>query len=100
MQKRAAKWAYIRRLEAGATETMPLVPRTPMALEIACCALTNRVTRSFTPVRTEATVSGGHGLEEQEMLVEGSVTGATCNDLVYLFDLATSGARMRQPPPG
>jgi hypothetical protein len=43
MQKRRAKRVYIRRLEARATETMPLVPRTHMALEIACCALTNRV---------------------------------------------------------
>ena len=43
MEKRAAKLAYIRLLEARATETMPLLPRTPTALEIACCALTNRV---------------------------------------------------------
>ena len=43
MQKRAAKRAYRGRLEARAAETMPLVPRTPLALEITCCALTKRV---------------------------------------------------------
>jgi hypothetical protein len=53
-----AKRAYIRRLKARETETMPLVPRTPMALEIACCALTNRVTTSFTSMWNEANLIG------------------------------------------
>jgi hypothetical protein len=57
--KRAEKWSRILRLKARETEAMPLVTRTPMALEIGRRALTNRVKSdedpiSFTPVRNEA----------------------------------------------
>jgi hypothetical protein len=49
---------------------------------------------------SEVILSGGHDFEEQEMLVEGPVTGTARDNQVYLFDIATSGARMRQPHPG
>jgi hypothetical protein len=39
----AEKWSRIRRLKARETEAMPLVTRTPMALEIGRRDLTNRV---------------------------------------------------------
>jgi hypothetical protein len=54
IQKRSEKRACIRHSKARETEAMPLVTRTPMALEMDGCALTNRVKTSFTPVRSEA----------------------------------------------
>jgi hypothetical protein len=51
-QKRAEKWADTQRSKARETEPMSLVTRTPLALEISHRDLTNRVTASFTSVRT------------------------------------------------
>jgi hypothetical protein len=44
-RKRTGKWACIQRLKAKDTGSTPLVKRTPMAVEIDCRALTNRVNR-------------------------------------------------------
>jgi hypothetical protein len=41
---------------------MSLVTRTPLALEIGHCDLTNRVTTSLTPVRNEADRVGAAGV--------------------------------------
>src|SRR5919106_3942365 len=43
IQKCAEELAYIRRVNASETEPIPLAKRPPMALEIDCCTLTNRV---------------------------------------------------------
>jgi hypothetical protein len=54
IQKRSEKRACIRHSKARETEAMPLVTRTPMALEMDGCALTNRVTTPFTLVGNSA----------------------------------------------
>ncbi len=43
MQKHAATWSHVRRLKARETAYMPLMPLTPMALEIDHRESTNRV---------------------------------------------------------
>jgi hypothetical protein len=43
--KTVGKRAYIRRCKTRETKSIPLVKRIPMALEIDCRALTNRVSR-------------------------------------------------------
>jgi hypothetical protein len=58
IQKCAEKLAYIRRLNASETEPIPLAKRPPMALEIDCRTLTNRVCSSIA-----RTVAQGWGTE-------------------------------------
>ena len=60
----------MRHLKIRETEAMPLVTRPPMALEIDCRALTNRVTTSFTSVRSEADRVGAAGVCQTYALID------------------------------